>query len=170
MGGFICVLTYRLGEKIFGRKAGIVAVYGPLIFFDGELLAASWGAFWSVALVLLVLKASRNINTKTCFVLGICGALSTITRPNFLLFAIAGYIWMAFTWMQSHVDTKRFLLSSIAVGIGFGFVAVPVAFQNYHITHHFSFLPRSGDINMYIGNNSDFEAKKYKAWSNVERD
>jgi len=65
LGAVTCVLAYRVGGKIFGRLAGILAgaitaVYMPLVFFEGELLAAGWAAFWSVATVLTLIKAAEK--------------------------------------------------------------------------------------------------------------
>ena len=65
LGALTCVLAYRLGEKIFDRATGvwagcIAAVYGPLFFFDCELLASGWASFFSVLLILLFLKAAKK--------------------------------------------------------------------------------------------------------------
>ena len=88
LGALTCVLTYRLGELAFDRRTGVLAaiitaLYGPLIFFEAELLATGWAAFWAVVLVLLVLRVRVTKGLGSCFLLGICGALSVLTRPTF---------------------------------------------------------------------------------------
>jgi len=99
LGAVTCVLTYRLGERLFDRRTGAVAgfavaLYGPLIFFEGELLAGGWAAFWSVTLVLLFLRAHAERTVRLCFWLGVCGALSVLTRPTFLPFFVTGCLWL----------------------------------------------------------------------------
>ena len=94
VGSVTCVLTYLLGRRIFDERTGILAgavtaFYGPLIFFDGELLAAGWASFWSVALILVFLMARTGKKPLPFFILGLCGALSVLSRPTFVPFFLA---------------------------------------------------------------------------------
>ena len=62
LGSLLCVGVCRLGSRLFDRRTGIVAgviaaLYGPLIFFDVELLDAGFSAIWALVLILLILKA-----------------------------------------------------------------------------------------------------------------
>ena len=160
IGAFTCVLVYLLGGQLFDRNGngllgwtGLVAavitvLYGPLIFFEGELLATGWAAFWSVALILLFLQAGRRKTLGACFVLGLCGALSVLTRPTFLPFFLAGCVWLAVALWRVRLGPRL-----LAVLAGFGLVVLPVAIQNKRINQSFSFLPGSGPINLYLGNN-----------------
>jgi tetratricopeptide (TPR) repeat protein len=162
VGAVTCVLTYKVGERVFGRTAGflagcIAALYGPLIFFGGELLAACWGAFWAAALLALLLKTAEKPNAVLCCLLGLCGAVSIITRPNFLPFFAAGYIWLVVVWIRQRVGA-RVLLNVVCSVVGFLTVALPVAIKNYSLTGRSTFLPATGAVNLYIGNNPDFEA------------
>ena len=162
LGAVTCVLTFRLGDRIFGRTAGFLAaciavLYGPLIFFDGELLAACWGAFWAAVLIYLFLTTAQKQSTVLCFFLGLCGAVSIITRPNLLLFFAAGYIWLIVVWFRQKVGAGIFLNAG-ATAVGFLTVMLPVAVKNHTLTGRFSFLPATGAINLYIGNNPEFEA------------
>lgn len=59
LGAISCWLIFRLGERFFGRRAGwiswgIAAAYGPLIFFDLQLLNAGLA-------VLLLLAALERV-------------------------------------------------------------------------------------------------------------
>ena len=49
MGALVCAMTWWLGRYMFGSAVGVgagigAACYGPLIFFDGELLPAALAA------------------------------------------------------------------------------------------------------------------------------
>ncbi|MHC4658596.1 MAG: tetratricopeptide repeat protein [Planctomycetota bacterium] len=163
LGGVTCVLTYRLGERIFGRAAGVLAgcmaaVYGPLVFFECELLAAGWATFWAVLLIFLYLKTAEKKSVGICFVLGVCGGLSVITRPNFIPFLAASGVWLIVVWVRERVGVKRLALGLAGIIAGFLVATIPVAVQNYRVTNRFSFLPSTGGLNLYIGNNPDFEA------------
>ncbi len=160
LGSFTAVLTWRLGEKIFGRTAAIlagciVALYGPLVFFDAELLDTGWAAFWSVVLVLLFLNVAETKKLRHCLAFGFCAGLSVLTRPNFIPFLAAGGLWLIVLWLKEHLGIKRVLLNLAAITAAFLLFTLPVALLNSRTTGRFSFLPATGGINFYKGNNPD---------------
>ncbi len=162
LGSFTCLLTYFLGRKIFGRTAGITAavitaLYGPLIFLEAELLAAGWAAFWSVVLIILLINLSATGSNRSCIALGICGALSIITRPDFVLFLMAAAVWLAIVFYKNSEPLPKIVLKVLEILAGFLFIAMPVALQNFRVTGHFGILPASGGINFYIGNNPNYK-------------
>ncbi len=161
LGCVTCFLTYRLGREAFGRGTGIIAgiitaLYGPLIFFEAELLASGWAALWSVVLVLLFLKSSSKKSIWLCFVLGICAALSIITRPTFVPFVAVTVVWLAIIFYRAGDRWRKIALRFGGILTGFLLIAVPIAAQNFRITGHFGILPSSGGINFYIGNNPNY--------------
>ena len=158
VGALTCWLSYRLGMRVFDRRTGlfaglITALCGPLIFFEGELLATGWAAFWMVALALLLMKASSSDRLGLAFLLGLCGALSVITRPTFLPALLAGGLWLVVTWLRTRHPFQRVTLRLLFVLIGVALVVTPVAVMNYHLSDHVGIMPASGGINAYIGNN-----------------
>jgi 4-amino-4-deoxy-L-arabinose transferase-like glycosyltransferase len=162
LGGFTAVLVYRLGVRLFGRGAGvaagiIVAIYMPLVFLEGELLAAGWAAFWSVALILLFLKVREKPGVWVCLLLGLCGALSILTRPEFLPFFVAACGWLLLMTLRDKTPVAKLILTASMVIGGFLLAAVPVATVCYHVTGKVAILPLSGGINLYIGNNPKYE-------------
>ncbi len=161
LGSVTCVLTFYLGKKIFDLRTGllaglITAVYGPLFFFEAELIAAGWAAFWSVLLILLFLNTASKQTFRSCFLLGICGALSTITRPTFGLFFFAGCLWLATNFFKRSTERSTPIKRLFYILAGFLLIAVPVASKSFSVTGRFSMLPYSGGINLYIGNNPNY--------------
>ncbi len=161
LGSLTCLLTFYLGKKILDLRTGllaglITAVYGPLFFFETELIAAGWAAFWSVLLVLLFLNAASKQTFLSCFLLGVCGALSTITRPTFGLFFFAGCLWLAIIFFKRSTQPSIPTKGLFYILAGFLLIAVPVALKSFSVTGRFSILPSSGGINLYIGNNPDY--------------
>jgi tetratricopeptide (TPR) repeat protein len=161
LGCITCLLAYQLGKRIFNRGTGIIAgvmtaLYGPLIFFESELLASGWAAFWSVALVLLFLKASSEKKMWLCVALGVCGALSILTHPTFLPFFTASAAWLAIALYRSEKRWRQPALELGGVIGGFLLIVIPASVQNFRLTGHFGFLPASGGINLFIGNNLNY--------------
>ena len=158
LGSITCLLTYYVGKEIFDRRTGafaavIMVFYGPLIFFEGELLATGLATFWSILLIWLLMKVCVEKKPWLCFILGVCGAASILTRPTFLPFFAATCVWLAFAFFNSEERWRGLSIRLCGVLIGFLLVAAPIAVLNYRITGHFGILPASGGINIYIGNN-----------------
>ncbi len=157
LGALTCALTYRLGEKIFGRQIGIIAglitaFYGPMFFYESELLATGWAAFWAVVIVLLFLEVKEKDKSWHWFFLGLCGALGIITRPEFFLFFLVGCIWL---WLR--VPRELSLVPRFgAVFAGIALVIVPVGIAATCATGRFSIMSSSGGLNLYIGNNPNY--------------
>jgi tetratricopeptide (TPR) repeat protein len=161
LGGLTCVLTYILGKKIFNRKVGLLAafvtsLYGPLIFFETELLSSSWEAFWAVILILLFLKTASEKKLWLWMLLGICGALSVLTRPTFVPFFAVGCLWLLIVLYRTKGTLRELAIRFIGLAAGFLLIAIPIALQNQKITGRFGILPAAGGINLYIGNNPDY--------------
>lgn len=174
LGALACVLVFLAGTRLFDRKTGVIAaaitaLCGPLIFFEQELLATGWAAFWSAALILLILEADRKRSIGAYLLLGVCAGLGTITRATFLPFIVVSAIWLLVRLRRSRKRPSAAAArgASLAQGrgaaaarggilaIGFLVVAIPVAILCHTETGQFSFLPQSGPINLYLGNNPD---------------
>jgi tetratricopeptide (TPR) repeat protein len=161
LGGATCLLTYHLGRSVFDRRTGVIAgvmtaLYGPLVFFELELLASGWAAFWSVVLILLFIKTSSTKNMWLCMVLGTCGALSIITRPTFIPFFTVAVVWLVIVFCRAGHRWRSIGLRLGVILTGFLLIAIPVAGQNFRITGHFGILPGSGSINIHVGNNPNY--------------
>jgi len=173
LGSVTCVLTYRLGEKLFGRVAGflagcILAVYGPLIFFEGELLAAGWATFWAAVLLTVLLTAADTKSAGSCVVFGVCAGLAVLTRPNFIPFLLAACVWLGVLLFRA--GGKKLARGFAGIVVGFCAVTMPVAAENHKVTGRFSFVPGTGGLNLYLGNNPDFEATSIRpgsAWKEL---
>ena len=162
LGALTCVLVYRLGRKIFDTATGfiagfIAAFYMPMVFIEGELLAESWAAFWSVVLLLFLLRVREKPGFWSCFGLGLFGALSIITRPVFLFFFTAGCLWLVIVWFWEHTSFKNLIVQIVGIIAGFLVVAGPVGTLSYRVVGKPSIMPLSGGINFYIGNNPNYK-------------
>ena len=162
LAGLTSVLVYKLGGRAFGLAAGILAgvitaVYIPLVFFECELLAPGWAAFFSVVLVLCLINSAEKIKLFGCFLLGFSGAVGIVIRPVFVPFFAAGCIWLVVVWLKKRVGLKSFAIAAAVVAAGFLLVAVPVGILNYRVMGKASILPYSGGINFYVGNNPNYK-------------
>lgn len=160
IGAIACVLTFFMGQKVFDRRTGIlagviIALYGPLIAFEGELLATSLASFWTLVLLHLFLKADNKKGDFFYFVLGLCGGLSIITRATFIPFFVAASCWLVYALNRSSMVWWMIAGKYAFILAGFLFIIIPVSLQSLIITGSFSPLPASGALNFYMGNNPE---------------
>lgn len=160
LAGITCLLTVRLGRRLFGYAAGlvaglIVAFSGTSIFFDVQLLATGWAAFWCVVLATLAVDLADRPRVRTGLLLGSAAALAILTRPTFVPVAIALIAWAAWG-IRRQPDRRPGWRSLAAVVLACGLVLGPYALAMRAATGHAGVVPPSGGINLHIGNNPDY--------------
>lgn len=160
LGATTCLLTCKLGSEVVDRRTGalagfFVALYGPWVFFDLELVSTGWDCLWSVVLLRLALAASRGRSPLFSLALGIAGGLAAATRPTFLPFLATAAVGLFVAWRRRNLGaaTRSALLLA-----GLALVLLPLAAASAKYAGRFSILPASTGINLHIGNNPDAAA------------
>ena len=160
VGALTCLVTWRLGARVFDRTTGLVAglmlaLCGPVIFFEGELLAAGWAALAGVVVLLIALRVGERQSRGWWLLAGLAAGVATMIRPTFLPFMLAVAVWLVVKLVRARTSGTA-LGQRIALGaVGFALVVVPVAVQQTRVVGSFGFLPVSGGANFYIGNNEN---------------
>ena len=151
LGALICVLICLLGDRVFGAKIGLgagfaAALYGPLIYFGGELLPTLLACGLNLLVLLLVIGEGGWVRWLAA---GVLLGLSALAVANVLLFApvLLGYLY----WRQRRLRPPAFLL------LGCALVIAPVAYRNWAVGGDLVLISHNAGINFYIGNNADYE-------------
>lgn len=158
LGALTVLCVASLARARFDRRTGLAAglmtaFYGPLFFFEGELLAAGWAALWAVVVVGLFGAAAERRSLSLCAAAGLCGGLAVITRPTFLPFVAVTSLWVLWLLVREGRHSPSRIFGAV-VG-GFLLVTLPVALLSLETSGKFSFVPASGGLNLHIGNNPD---------------
>ena len=172
IGALVCVLICLLGYRVFGAGVGLgagfaAALYGPLIYFGGELLPTLLACCLNL-LVLWVLMAGRYL------LAGILLGLSALAVANILLFVpvLLGWV-LAFgrgptplaplptrkggTASASSFRAGSRLTAAALLLLGCALVIAPVAYRNWAVGGDLVLISHNAGINFYIGNNADYE-------------
>ena len=151
IGALVCVLICLLGYRVFGAGVGLgagfaAALYGPLIYFGGELLPTLLACCLNLLVLLLVVGAGGWARWLAA---GALLGLSALAVANVLLFApvLLGYLY----WRQRRLRPAAFLL------LGCALVIAPVAYRNWAVGGDLVLISHNAGINFYIGNNADYE-------------
>ena len=180
IGAFVCVLICLLGYRVFGVGIGLgagiaAALYGPLIYFGGELLPTLLACCLNL-LVLWVLMAGRYL------LAGILLGLSALAVANILLFVpvLLGWIFAfgggptplaplpkrkegtasaspSLAERGTGLRSTRRLTAAALLLLGCALVIAPVAYRNWAVGGDLVLISHNAGINFYIGNNAAYE-------------
>jgi 4-amino-4-deoxy-L-arabinose transferase-like glycosyltransferase len=149
LGGLTAALTCAIGARVFGRAVGlgaglIVAVYGLLIYYDGELLAPSLAICLQMATLYCAVRAPTERRRVGWGAAGLLNGLTAVVVVPALVLvpvlALAARRWAG--W---------FLLGA-AVAVA------PVTLRNWMQGGEVVLISSNGGINLYLGNNPRYDA------------
>ena len=149
LGAFAAVLTAWIGARQFGRGVGIaaglaVALYGTLIYFDGELLGVSLTVVLQLGAVALALLAGRAERSWLLWLAaGAVGGLASLVTATSLVF----------------VGVFAFFARRLAPWclIGAMLAIAPATIRNLAKGHELIPISWNGGVNLYIGNNPRYD-------------
>ncbi len=157
LGAGSVVLTYRLARPL-GRPVALLAgsgtaLYGPLLYFEGELLAVALEVFLYLALLLFMRRASDGGAPWHWLTCGLLAGAATVTRPTILLFIIlAATIALA---RASGRAARRHLAGRLCLAAaGLFILLLPVTVRNAAVGDEFVLVSANGGINFHIGNHA----------------
>ncbi len=172
-----CLLTILLGQELFDRTTGltaggIVALYGPMIFFDGQVLASSLVVFAFTLVLLLTVRAMHCPTVTSWLWVGLAMGVAALARPNILLFApvvIVGVI-VAARPRRSWGTTALHLLAG---GLAMMLMIAPATLHNYRRNGEFILITDSGGLNLFLGNNlhslATLAVRPGYSWEHIRR-
>lgn len=149
LGATTAALTSAIGIRLFGMTAGLVAglavaFYGPLIYFDGELLAPSLGICLQMATVYCAVRARTEPGRGGWLAAGLLSGLAAAV--NALAIVMLPVLAVAAR------RRAAWLLGGATVALA------PVTLRNWVQGGEFVLISSNGGINLYLGNNPRYEA------------
>jgi Tfp pilus assembly protein PilF len=180
LGTATVLLIFFLGRRLSGELAGWVAAllfatYGPVLYFEGQLLPPALLLFLTTTALAACLAAERS-STPARWLggAGLLLGLATVTRPTVLLLA-AGLAWW---WSRGGRGPEAAPESRRRAGwVAFGaFLAalLPVTAANVLGGRQPVLVSWNGGINFYLGNGSGSdsltEIQPGASWDRLQRE
>ncbi|HET9950876.1 MAG TPA: glycosyltransferase family 39 protein, partial [Candidatus Eisenbacteria bacterium] len=151
LGGLSVLLLGLLAASLWDARVGMVAallgaLYGPAIYFDGELVSASLEVFLALLALWLLVEGEKRRSGAWCAAAGLAIALGAVTRPTILPFAAIAAVWLL--WRR--VPASAAALFAVAA------LSLPAActLRNAAVAGDPVFIASQGGINFYIGNHA----------------
>lgn len=159
-------ITYRIGEKVYNKKVGlvsaaVVSIYIYYIYYGAALMTES---FYITSILFSLFFAMQMVDNqdkkrdiKLGFMMGISLGLAIILRQVFLLFVPILFLWI---WVSRFKLSRK--LPIFATTISFTLIAtfiIPITFYNYVRFHRFVLINTNSGYAFFWGNNPIYGTK-----------
>jgi 4-amino-4-deoxy-L-arabinose transferase-like glycosyltransferase len=165
LGAFNCVLLYHLAKRHFEERVshiagGLMALYGPFIFYDATFLPVTLSTFFVLCLLLSISKVVHGSKDLLWLLPGGLLALAANTHQIILSYALAVPAMLC-VWRWDSTNGASVLAGRVYralgrpflyVAAGFLVVAGPFALRSSAGTGRASLGAGNGGINFYLGN------------------
>lgn len=149
LGALSSVLVAWIGLRLFSYRVGLAAglgtaLYGTLIYFDGELLTPSLTITMQLIALSLAIEALSGYRPKLWFFAAglIEGFAAVVTATSLILVPVLA------------VFARRYVLFVLS---GAALAILPVTLRNYVHGGEIVLISSNAGINLYIGNNPRYD-------------
>jgi tetratricopeptide (TPR) repeat protein len=158
LGGLSAALLYLLGRRLFSERVGLVAgalfaLYGPLIYFEGELLPPVLAIFLNLGLLLLLSGPQTLRRDSLCLGAGLLLGLAASAVPSVLPFSLCAAGWLL--WQEGRRGARLRRAGLFAAGV-LGVIG-GLTLRNYRASGDWVVLSANAGLNFYLGNNPGYE-------------
>ncbi|NUQ83843.1 MAG: glycosyltransferase family 39 protein [Anaerolineales bacterium] len=159
-------ITYRIGEKLFGRTVGLIAaavvsIYIYYVYYGAALMTEPIYITAILFSLYFAMQLAENADRKRDFVLalalGISLGLTVTLRQVFLLFLPFLFLWM---WIARFRLRRNLPLlpTALTFALLFAFI-LPITFFNYARFHRFVLLNTNSGYAFFWGNHPLYGTK-----------
>ncbi len=162
MNCLTCLLVYALGCRLFSRAEACVAaliwaLYGPIVFYTGELLNVACILFLFVLALHLAIRASDRPSIGRWLSAGLVTGFAALARPDILPFAAIVAAAVVVAARPSGIRLGRRSVWSVVFIVSLAVPLLAVGIRNQKASGRFMVLPANGGLSLYMGNNPNYE-------------
>jgi len=151
---------YRIGARLGAPQAGIVATFlyallGPAIAYSVAILKPTWVSAFTVAWLLLALRADAGARARDWLALGVWSGIGIALRSNLLLLPVLGLPVLAWLVLRRRMSPSRVMRHAGIALLGFLLPVALLAARNHAIDGHVSPFPTNGGVVLHQLYNPD---------------
>jgi 4-amino-4-deoxy-L-arabinose transferase-like glycosyltransferase len=152
------LVTYHLGERIFGRRVGLVAaaltaVYAYFVYYSGTLMTEAFYITAILGSMYLAVRLAVGDGQKTgrlVVLLGLALGTTVLLRQLYLIFVPVLFLWW---WWVHYRRARKFpIWSTIQVGLILAAMIIPFTIYNYLRFDRFVLLNTNAGFALFWGN------------------
>ena len=157
LGAASCALVFALGRQVFGTRVGLLAggmacLYGPSIYFEGELLPTALAVFLNLLLLFILLQPGRG--WRQALAAGLVQGLAIVAVPNAAGLAFCAGLWY---WKSAERAVRGKLAWCLLFAAAASAVVGAVTARNWVVSGEFIPLSWNGGVNFYLGNHPEYD-------------
>ena len=161
-GTLSVLLVFLLGRLTVGTRSGLIAaffaaLYVPLMFFEGEVLEITLVITALLGSLVFLQLADRDGGAGKAVAAGAMLGLAGLGKPNLLLFAPVGALWLALHGRKHRERRARGVrvLPAVLFFAAAGAMILPATVHNFRAEGDFIPVSSNGGINFFIGNHAN---------------
>ena len=157
LGAVSCALIFGIGRQVFGTRVGLLAggmacLYGPSIYFEGELLPTALAVFLNLLLLFVLLQPDRGWGQALTS--GLIQGLAIVAVPNAVVLAPCACLWY---WKRAERTVRSKLVWCLLFAAAASSVVGTVTARNWAVSGEFIPLSWNGGVNFYLGNHPEYD-------------
>lgn len=148
-----CLIAARLGERAFGRGAGLAAgllcaFYRPFIFAAAVPGKETFAVFSTALFALLALRAGEGGRRRDWLFCGLAGGWAALLRSNTLLLLPAALVW---AW-RAGTGKKILRNAALPLLLGAALPILPATLHNFLASRDLVLINSNGGFTFFLGN------------------
>jgi tetratricopeptide (TPR) repeat protein len=166
MGTASVWLLYLLGVRLFDRRVGLAAalsfaLYGTMLFYEGELLAPVLIVFLNLLLALSFFAALEKPSLPRGLLCGFLLGLSALAMSVILPLAVVLPLtaWLRWRRQPGRPGLRRGLALACVFLAGMLLAIAPVTWRNWRVGREFVPISTNAGINFFLSTGRDYERK-----------
>ena len=157
IGATSCLLTYLIGKRLFSRSVGVIAglvmaFYGPMVFFAGQLLSTGLEVFLDLLALRLFLAATDKPRASRWFAFGLVTGAAAVARPTILVLLAEAVVVLIIIAIRRK-SLRAWAAGTASLVLGAAIAIAPATACNYLVERRPVLICTNGGINLFIGNN-----------------
>jgi 4-amino-4-deoxy-L-arabinose transferase-like glycosyltransferase len=147
----ICLLVFAIARQVASERVAlgaalVTALFPPIPYFGALVMTEVWTTFLFTASIWMAVRALETRRTVTFAAAGVLIALTTLSRPVFVLFPIALAAVGLVVFPVAGVKPRPSLLQWAALVGAFTIAMVPWSMYNYVTMGRFTPTPPAGGV------------------------
>ena len=161
IGALNALLVFVIGGRLFQKNAAFIgalifAAYGNLIVLETTLEPTVFVLLFNLLSVYFLILSKTDSkspakNTLIILAAGIFAGMGVITKPNFLLFLPAGFVWILF-FRKSDFSIQKSLPHALLFLCAAAAVIAPITVRNYLKLNEFILVTADAGKVFFHGN------------------
>ena len=159
-GSASCVLIWTLGRRLFPASVAVAAalaaaVYGPFVYFSGELLPVTLAVLLDLVLLWLLMRLPADPAWRWLIPGAILGLAALAVATVLVLLPVV--LWWLWRRPPTGAGLGRPWVRGIWLTVGCLVVLGPVTARNRIVGDDLVFVSHNAGVNFFIGNNAEHD-------------